>query len=110
MFDDATTADVVDFRDHVLRKGRHKNIMCICVNHKMRAGNCTEHIWTNVRFVICFPSANRGEIMAFMRNNLEIHPKMRQTILDFVKSQGRHMIFHMQSPNIVAGAQAVLKL
>lgn len=110
VFDDATEQEILDFRDQILRQGRHKNVMAVTVNHKMRDNAATKHMWTNCRFVVCFPGANRGEVMGFLGRNLEIQPKARRRIIRQAIDDGRHMIFHMQAPNAIATAQSIIRL
>ena len=51
-----------DLRDAILEKGRHFNCMCICVNHKHREWKNTMKPLNESKYVVLFPSANKGVV------------------------------------------------
>ena len=110
MFDDATHPDVLFMRDNALRKGRHSDSMVICVNHKLRDHGVTKHALTNARFMITFPSANRGGVMNFMKDTLEMQPRARRAVLKLAVEDGRPLTFHLQSPNVLATAKSIIRI
>lgn len=110
MFDDCTDEDALTMRDNALRHGRHHNAMVIAVNHKLRDHMATKHLLVNARYVIVFPSANKGTAGGFLRDQMEMSGKEARAIVRQSNRDGRHMIVHMQSPNAVATAQSVIRL
>ena len=110
MFDDCTDEAALFMRDKALRHGRHHKMMVICVNHKMRDRDATKHALVNARFMIAFPSSNKGVVGAFMKDWMEMPPKARRAILRQAGRDGRQIVFHMQCPNAVATAKSVVRL
>ena len=110
MFDDCTDPDAIFMRDNALRKARHEDTVVVCVNHKLRDSKATKHMLTNARFLIAFPSSNRGAVGAFMKDWMEMPPKSRRSILRLSIADGRQIVFHMQSPNVVATARSVVQI
>lgn len=110
MFDDCTDADTLFMRDNALRKGRHQDAMVVCVNHKLRDHKATKDALVNARFMITFPSANRGGVMNFMKDTMEMPPKTRRAVIKQSVQDGRPLIFHLQSPNTMATAKSVIKV
>ncbi len=110
LFDDCNKPDCVQMRDNALRKGRHHDAMVICVNHKMRDHQATKHALTNARFLVTFPSANRGAVASFLGNWMEMPPKARRAVLKQADVDGRQLIIHLQSPNVIATAKSVIKI
>ena len=110
MFDDCNDPDTLVMRDNALRKGRHSKTMVVCVNHKMRDSAATKHALVNARFLITFPSANRGAVGTFMKDWMEMAPKARRSILRQSLRDGRHLVFHMEAPNVACTAQSVIRI
>lgn len=110
MFDDCTDPNALFMRDNALRKGRHSDTVVICVNHKLRDNLATKHALVNARWMVMFPSSNRGAAGAFMKDWMEMHPRARRSILRQSIRDGRQLIFHMQSPNVAATAKSIIKL
>lgn len=107
IFDDITDRDQLLFRNRVLEKGRHKKITAICVNHKLRDHNLTKFMLNECRYVCVFPSSNRGAVMRFLGTWMEVPKHKRLEMVDQAMKDGRHMIFHMFHPNVVASAKSV---
>jgi hypothetical protein len=97
-------------RDHALRKGRHHDTMVVCVNHKMRDRDATKHALVNARFIVSFPSSNRGAVGTFMKDFLGMSTKARRAILRQADEDGRQLIIHAQAPNVIATAKSVVKV
>ncbi len=110
VFDDCTNEDALFMRDNGLRKARHQDTVFICVNHKMRDFSRTKHILTNSRYLVAFPSANRGPVASYMRDSLEMHPKARRAVLRLAQKDGRQIMFHMHCPNVIATAKSFLQV
>lgn len=110
VFDDCTDESALFMRDNALRKARHQDTVIICVNHKMRDFSRTKHILTNSRYLVAFPSANRGPVASYMRDSLEMHPKARRAILRLAQKDGRQIMFHMHCPNVIATAKSIIQV
>lgn len=110
LFDDCNDPICLFMRDNALRKGRHSDAMVICVNHKMRDHAATKHALVNARFLIAFPSSNRGAVSRFMSDWLEMGHRARKAVLDQADQDGRQLIIHMAAPNVVATARSVMKV
>ena len=106
VFDDVTNPDVIQFRDHLLEKGRHRKATVVAVNHRLRDGNITKKPINESRYIVTFPSSNRGAVAAFMRNFMEMEPNKRREALTRSTKEGRHLIFHMHQPNAIATAES----
>jgi hypothetical protein len=96
-------------RDSLLEKGRHKNSVVICVNHKHRQWRDTMKPLNESKYVILFPSANKGTAINEMRM-LGMNNKQRNAIVEWSASKGRYMIIHQHAPNAVICAQGIVKL
>ena len=110
LFDDCNTPDMLTMRDNALRKGRHSDTMVVCVNHKMRDRDATKDALVNARFIVSFPSSNRGAVSNFMKDFLGMSTKARRAILRQADDDGRQLIIHAQAPNVVATAKSVIKV
>lgn len=110
IFDDCTQnekGDVLKIRDHLLEKGRHKNTMVICVNHKLREWKHTMKPLNEARYVIMFPSANKLAVMKFLET-MGMDTKTRKNVVDLSNEDGRYLIYHQFYPNALITQRTVL--
>lgn len=112
VFDDISPSnkDVLSFRDNVLEKGRHKNIMAIVVNHQLRQWGVTKCCLNDSEFVICFPSANRAENLTFLNDKYHMTRAESKKIIDIAQRDGRYMIIHLWNPNFIATAKSLMMM
>lgn len=110
LFDDCNDPASLTMRDNALRKGRHSDTMVVCVNHKMRDHGATKHALVNSRFLVAFPSSNRGASNNFLKDHMEMKPSGRRAILKQADADGRQIVFHLQAPNVIATAKSVIKV
>jgi len=108
VFDDCTDKECINHRNDLLEKGRHQNIVVICVSHRMRDRNNTLKPMNESRYFVMFPAANRGAVSGFMKDHMEIRPNVRREIIKLSNEDGRQLMFHMFAPNAVATAKSVL--
>ena len=107
IFDDTTVKTEIILRDRALEKGRHQDIVVICVNHKLREHMATKKPLNESKYVIAFPSSNRGNVLGFLRDWMGIPQKARRRLVRMAQNEGRHMVFHMFAPNAVATTQSL---
>ncbi len=105
IFDDCTSPDVLQFRNHLLEKGRHRKSTVIAVNHRLRDGMKTKQLMNESRYVVTFPSTNRGAVASYMKQYMEMEPPSVRIALKKSISEGRHLIFHCHHPNAVASTE-----
>lgn len=106
IFDDVTDPSVLTFRDHLLEKARHRKATVVCVNHRLRDGAITKKPINESKYIVTFPSSNRGAVGGFMRDFMEMDRNTRQFALQKATNEGRHLIFHMHHPNAVATTES----
>lgn len=112
IFDDVSPRkkSINAFRDDVLEKGRHKNITAIVVTHQMRAHGLTKSPLNDSEYIICFPSANRSQVLAFLKDKMDMPAWKRRMVVDKAKSDGRHLTIHLWAPNFIASAKSVMMM
>lgn len=111
IFDDVQYNDEVnEYRDKLLEKGRHLNIIVVCVNHKLQDYWSSKVPLNECRYVVCFPCSNRGSAAKFIKSELELNKHRVDNILSKVCDEGRHMIVHRFSPNFIAGTKSIFKV
>lgn len=107
LFDDTTNPEHIQFRDHLLEKGRHRKATVVAVNHRLRDGNITKKPINESRYIVTFPSSNRGAVNSFMKDFMEMDGRTRRSALSRATEEGRHLIFHMFYPNAMATTESV---
>jgi hypothetical protein len=112
VFDDISpkNKDVLTFRDNILEKGRHKNVMAIVVNHQLRQWGVTKCCLNDSEFVICFPSANRADTLAFLNDKYQLPRDEIRHMIDFAQKDSRHMMIHLWNPNFVATGKSLMMM
>lgn len=111
IFDDVQfNKSIIQFRDVLLEKGRHRNCTVICVNHKIQDYFHTKVPLTESRYVITFPFANKGAVFRYLKHEMELERKKLDAILNEAIKEGRHLIIHRFSPNIIATTESLFKL
>lgn len=107
LFDDVTDPRVKELRNRLLLRGRHKNIMVVAVNHKMRDWNNTKDLLNDAKYLVAFPNSNRGTIIKYLREEFDVPTKARRLIIKQARDDGRQIIFHKFAPNAIATAHTV---
>lgn len=102
-FDDRT------LRDDILEKGRHYNCVAVCVNHRHREWRQTMKPLNESKYVVLFPSANKGTVVKEM-TQLGMNRNQRNAIISLAQHDGRYMILHQHAPNAIVTAQSIVRL
>jgi hypothetical protein len=98
-----------DLRDDLLEKGRHDNSMVVCVNHKHREWRTTMKPLNESKYVVLFPSANKGTVVKEM-GLLGMDRNQRNAIINLSQQEGRYLILHQHAPNAIITQESVVKL
>lgn len=111
IFDDVQfNEDILNYRDKILQKGRHKDTTVICVNHKMNDYNKSKVPLTDCRFMICFPCANRGTCSKFLHDEMGLKLEDTRDIIDQTIEDGRPLMIHRFYPNCLASSQSIWRI
>jgi len=108
VFDDCSNVDAVTMRNAALEKGRHTDVVVICVNHKLRDHLATKNPLNETKYVVAFPSSNRGAVCNFLKDWFQMNAKACKAIVRLAQNDGRHLIMHMFAPNAVGTTKSVL--
>jgi len=98
-----------NYRDKMLEEGRHKNTIVICVNHRLQDWYTTRVALNDCRFVVTFPSANKGNVKRFLKDEYGLD---KQQLKDLFKNirDSRYLIIHKFAPVCVASTDSIFKL
>lgn len=111
IFDDVQfNKDILNYRDKVLEKGRHHNIIAICVNHKLRDYFKTKVMLNDCKFIIVFPICNKGAISKYLRDEFDMHKDKIEQVLNQSIKEGRHLVLHKHSPNLAITTESIFKM
>lgn len=113
IFDDIQfNKEIIKYRDIILEKGRHKETIVICVNHKLRDYAATKVPLNDSRFVVTFPASNRGASFRFLKDEIEMDKNIINMILNIsVKEKNGHqLIIHRFHPNVIVTAESIFKI
>lgn len=114
IFDDIQFNEVVNkYKNTMLQTARHLNSTIICVNHKLQDYFATKVALTDTRYVIGFPSSNKGEIADFMKNRMKMNYHAIQDVIDVACEETRkhcYLIFHKYSPNCIASRETIFRI
>lgn len=105
IFDDSTDPDILKFRNHMLEKARHRKATVIAVNHRLRDGTRTKELMNESRYVVTFPSSNRGAVGSYMKDYMQMRPRAIEDAIQRTISEGRHLVFHLNHPNALASKE-----
>jgi hypothetical protein len=86
--------------NEILETGRHKNTVAIVVNHKHREWHKSAKALNESKYMILFPSANKGTAINEMKL-LGLNSQKRNILVDYAASRGRYMIIHQHAPNAI---------
>jgi len=100
IFDDTNDPQWITLRDKVLERGRHHEIMAICVSHKLRDRGFTKVPKNESRWIITYPFANKTEISRFLQEQ-DMNMKQRSELIQLSIEDGRYLIFHNFAPTFV---------
>lgn len=111
IFDDILNhTDYAFYRDKMLEEGRKLGNCVICVNHKLQDYGKTKVALNDCRFIISFPNANSGSIINYLKREMGLNNNKINEILNIIKNEGRQIIIHRFSPNMIAGAKSIFKI
>lgn len=96
-------------RDKILETGRHDNCVAVCVNHRHREWRQTMKPLNESKYVILFPSANKGTAINEMRL-LGMNNHKRNAVTELSQFDGRYMIIHQHAPNAIISQSGIVKL
>lgn len=108
VFDDTREPEWIRLRDRILERGRHLGLSSISVSHKLRDRAFTKVPKNESKWIITFPSSNKGEISRFLGEN-SLTLKQRQELLNISDEDGRYMIFHNFAPNFIITEKSVFR-
>lgn len=107
IFDDVTNPEALRLRDKLIEKGRHRKATVVCVNHRLRDGQNTRKAINDSRYIVTFPSSNRGAVGGFMRDYMQMNLNdVRDSLKKTFDERSRHLVFHMHHPNAVATSES----
>jgi hypothetical protein len=95
--------------NQILETGRHTNTVAIVVNHKHREWYKSAKAINESKYMVLFPSANKGTALNEMKE-LGLGPKKRLAIVEYAASRGRYMIIHQHAPNAVICQDTIVVL
>lgn len=111
IFDDVQfNTEILAYRDAMLEKGRHMNTIVVCVNHRLQDYQKTLVPLNEARYVIMFPNTNKANVKRYLDSELGMDKKELNKLINFVGSEGRHMILHKFHPVCVASAQSIVRI
>lgn len=111
VFDDILNNTIVrNYKDKMLQEGRHKNTIVICVNHALRDWNVTKVANNDCRYVVTFPSSNRGHVRKYLKDEIGLSQKQLNRLMRISNQEGRYLIIHKFNPNAIATTQSIFKL
>ena len=97
IFDDTNNENFIDLRDKLLERGRHHDIMVICVSHKMRDRNFTKRPKNESSWIVTYPFSNKTEISRFFQE-MSFNRKQRAALMQMSDQDGRYLILHNFAP------------
>ena len=108
IFDDTKNEKFVTLRDKLLERGRHNNVVVICVSQKMRDRKFTKVPKTNSRWKVTFPKFDRMEVFRYLMEE-GMNRKQAMSVINFAESQGRgQLIFHNFAPRFMITEQTFI--
>lgn len=111
IFDDIRNNDIVrNFKDKMLEEGRHTNTVVICVNHALRDWHVTKVAHNDCRYVVTFPSSNRGHVRKYLKDEIGLNRRQLNKLMKIANSEGRYLIIHKFTPNAIATTESIFKL
>jgi hypothetical protein len=110
IFDDVSDPSHLKLRDNALLKGRHRDVIVIAVNHKLRNWLATIHLLTDAKYIVGFPSSNRGTILKYVKEEFGVSGKVARFVIKKALEDGRQISFHRFAPNVVATQKSIIRL
>lgn len=111
VFDDIRNNEIVrHYKDKMLEEGRHVNTIVICVNHSLRDWLVTKVANNDCRFVVTFPSSNRGHVKKYLKDEIGLDRKQLDRLMKISNREGRYLIIHKFAPNAIATTESIFKL
>lgn len=99
-----------NYRDKMIEEGRHKNTVVICVNHKLQEWRTTMTSLNDCRFIVTFPSANRGKVKNYIKEEGGLNRKQLNKLMRIATKEGRYLIVHKFAPMCLASQESIFKL
>jgi len=111
IFDDIRNNTIVkNFKDKMIEEGRHSNTIVICVNHALRDWYVTKVANNDCRYVVTFPSSNRGHVRKYLKDEIGLTRKQLNRLMKISNQEGRYLIIHKFTPNAIATTSSIFKL
>jgi len=110
IFDDITNNKMLEnYKNKMLLEGRHTNTVVICVNHNLLDYMITRQALTDCRYMVTFPSSNRGKIRKFLKDEYGLDKQQLKDLWSYTKNS-RYLIIHRFAPNALASKDSIFKL
>lgn len=111
IFDDIRNNTIIkNFKDKMIEEGRHSNTVVICVNHALKDWNITKVAHNDCRFIVTFPSSNRGHVRKYLKDDMGLSKKQLNRLMKVSNKEGRYLILHKFTPNAIATTESIFKL
>lgn len=98
-----------NYKDKMLEEGRHKNTIVICVNHRLQDYMTTRVALNDCRFIVTFPSANKGNVKKFLKDEFGLDTQQLKDLFKSIRDS-RYLIIHKFAPVCVASTDSIFKL
>lgn len=111
IFDDIRNNEIVKhYKDKMLEEGRHINTIVICVNHRLQDWHTTKVALNDCRFIVTFPSSNRGNVKKYLKDEAGLDRKQLNQLMKIATDEGRYLIVHRFAPMALAATESIFKL
>lgn len=111
IFDDIRNNTIIkNFKDKMIEEGRHSNTVVVCVNHALKDWNVTKVAHNDCRFIVTFPSSNRGHVRKYLKDEIGLTRKQLNKLMKISNQEGRYLIIHKFTPNAIATTESIFKL
>lgn len=111
IFDDIRNNEIVKhYKDKMLEEGRHMNTIVICVNHRLQDWHATKVALNDCRFIVTFPSSNRGNVKRYLKEEAGLDRKQLNQLMKIATEEGRYLIVHRFAPMALACTESIFKL
>lgn len=111
IFDDIRNNTIIkNFKDKMIEEGRHSNTVVICVNHALKDYYVTKVANNDCRFIVTFPSSNRGHVRKYLKDEIGLTRKQLNRLMKISNQEGRYLIIHKFTPNAIATTESIFKL
>lgn len=112
IFDDVQfNKSILTYRDFMLEKARHMKSTIITVNHRLQDYAKTKVALNDARYIVTFPSTNRGNILRYLKYEFEINKDFINELINLSQEQsGQYLIIHKHNPIWFATTENLIKM